>query len=652
MEQVLNKKIGEEEEMSTPYSYSEKEKAVLADIVDKFRVCSDARNLNFEYFDDRNIIDYINDSVVRTVTNLFEREYIEDWQARGFSPFTRNKVIAVLGKVAAMMPKGEIIPVGDEDFRRAQLLGDLVDHANRIDDDDELMFFALLEAMTKGTAVLYEGYEEKERKIRDIKEYNDGTSIKLVEGKKITRKLKGSIVQLEDFYPSSVRIRKIKEMPYCFWRSELPFSEFRMKFSQYKKASDVQPFTNSTTKDEERPFYADHIGSFELQEGNVEVLRYYNQDTDEFVIIANGIWLNPLGENEDVMPIPFIHKTLPFCSFIYEPLGSDFFYGKSLPDKLKTPQDIFNVLYNMMLDQSFLTTFPPILVDGMDDIEDDFLRPGRRIPVTDASKYRELKLTPPSSFHQFILEYTKSTLEESSIDKVNQGVAGVGERTTATEIQRAASAVSDMLGLFNQFVKWGLRDKYRLRSKNALQFYKMPMVEGVLGETGPMDMKKAFNTITIDNTTLTNGKRGTKIIELYGDRGNMPTGAELSAQAMLAEKEMGKNIEKLAVSKDYIRDFEYDIMFTANQSAEESKALKKAQFIEFSAFSLQAFPELVDKEALYAEATAIFGYRPDKFMRKQEPQQMIGQELGGAADTSLSRNLAVGAAGKIPQLTT
>lgn len=630
------------------YDPSEEKKDVIEAVLDKFRASRDDRNRSFEYFDNRNLIDYINDSVERTFTNLFERDYVEDWQAQGFSPLTRNKVIAVLGKIASMMPVGEIVPVGDEDFRRAQILSDLVSHADRVDDSDELMFFGLFEGISKGTAVLYQGYEEKKRKIRDIKNYNDGTDLKLVEGERITRKLRGSVVPLEDFYPSSVRIRKIKDMPYCFWRSEMKLSEFAMKFSQYDEAKKVEPYSASFSEDD-RPFYADHLGT-DVEEGNVEIIRYYNQDVDEFIILANGVWLNPLP-GDIVMPIPFLHKTLPFCSFIYEPLGADFFYGKSLPDKLKTSQDTFNILYNMMLDQSFLSIFMPILVDGMDDIQDDFLRPGRRIPVSDPSKYRELKISSPDGFHQFILEYTKRTLEESSIDQVAQGnVSNLADRTPAAAVNAASKAVSDMLGLFNQFIKWGRRDMVRLQAKNVLQFYTRPMIEGVLGSGSMNEFNKAFNTFTIDNTALTNGKRGTKIIDMYNSRDDMPTAQTLQFQAMMAEKEMGRNVEKVAISKDYIRDFEFDVILTANQNAEESKALQKAQFIEFANFALQGFPEMVDKETLFTEATALFGFRPDKFMRKQEPQnEMLQQQQNMGLDTSLSRNMMVSAAGKMPQ---
>src|SRR3990167_902260 len=563
----------------TPYTYlpTEKEKFVVADVYPKFRDSQMLRDQNFEYFDGRNLINYIDDSVKRFVTNEDEREDIEDWQARENYPFTRNKMMAILSKAAASLPTVEFFSSGTEDLRRSQLLGDLYKQADQLDDTDELMFYALLEAGVKGTVIGYEGYEEKIKDIREIVDYDDGEGVTVKDGKKITRRVYGAIVPLEGFYPSSPGIKKIKDMPYAFWRSRMPESEFKLKLGHYPKAVNVRPYSTYNGEHGNRPFYLDYISN-DVAEGHVEVLRYYNQDTDEFVICANGIWLNPMTEKttEVVMPIPFAHKSLPFWKAIYEPFGADFFYGKSLPDKLKAMQDVINVLHNMMLDQAFLTIFPPLLIAGQDDIEDDYLRPGRRIPVDDPNNFKELAMSTPGNFHQFILQYTKRVLEESSLDAVNQGVAGSGERVTATEINRAAQGVASIIGLFHSFIRWAVKDKDRLRIKNIMQFYTAPLLEQILGEGGSEEVKKAFNIFKIEDTTLSSGKLGVKIIEMFRSREALPAQTELKAQARLQEIETGKKIEKVAITPEYIRNFEFDIKIVPNTSTEMSKALQRA----------------------------------------------------------------------------
>ena len=646
--ETINQKISEEvdkllEDVASDFSPTNKEKEIVGRVFNLFRITADNRNLAFDYFDGRNLKTYIEDSVKRFFTTIDKREDIEDWQARVFDPFTRNKVMAILGKIAQAIPKSEFIARGTEDFRREQILSDLVQYSEELDDNEELMFFALLEGLVKGTMIGYEGYDEKERAVRDIQNWNSGDEITLKEGKVKTKKVYGAIIPLEDFYPSSVGVRKIKDMPYCFWRTVLPLESFRMHFSKYDKAKFVQPASDSWTGEQgQRPFYLDFI-SDNVMPQNVEVIRFYNQDTDEFVVMANGIWLNSVGKKEDVMPIPFNHKTLPFWKTIYEPLGADFFYGKSLPDKLKPMQDVLNVLHNMMLDQGFLSIFSPILVSGTDDIEDDFLRPGRRIPVDDPNAYKQLQISTPGGFHQWIYETTKRILEETSVDPVSQGVAGTGERVTATEINRAAAGAISILGLFQNFVKFGVRDKARLRAKNVLQFYKAPLIEGILGEGGSAEAKKAFNTFKIEDTTLTSGKRGTKIIEMFKTREEMPTRTELRTRAKITEKETGRRVERMAINPDYLRNFEFDVKLVANPKATESKSMEKALWFEKVGVYMNFFGDFVDREELALQGAELFGDRPEKIFKKEMisplPQPMPAGQGGG---TGLGANMIRG----------
>ena len=46
----------------------------------------------------------------------------------------------------------------------------------------------------------------------------------------------------------------------------------------------------------------------------VSVLSYYNKSRDQYIVLANGVWINPLPGNEK-MPIPFAHKQIPLVNF-------------------------------------------------------------------------------------------------------------------------------------------------------------------------------------------------------------------------------------------------------------------------------------------------------------------------------------------------
>ena len=630
------------EELETPpqkpeegiFQPSQKEIDVVSRIFRLFVQSRDQRNATFEYLDNKNIIDYIDDSVRRFTTNVDTRVDIEDWQARIHAPFTRNKVLAILGKIVDVLPMVEVLPRGSEDILRAEIINTLFEYSEDVDNVEEFLTYAIEEALVKGTVVGYEGIEVKDKEVREIKKSGDGDNISFINKKIRSRKLRSYIVPLEEFYPSSIGIREISKMPYCFWRKVVDYSKFLQDYSGYEKAEDVEPFQSFFGQDEQKPFYWDYISN-DINDGQVEIIRYYNQETDEFVIISNGVWLNPV-QGEEVSPIPFNHKRLPFWSFIYDIFGSDFFYGKSLPDRIKKLQDVLNTLHNMLLDQSFLTIFPPILVAGVDDIEDDFLRPGRRITVDTQGlpiqqAYQRLDLGTPSGWHQFILQYTKDILEESTVDQVTQGIAGVGERTTATEIRSAAAGVVSLLGLFARFIRFGLKERARLRIANILQFYTdphNPIIEQVLGVGGTKKASKIFNVFEVESSPLTPGSRGTKIIEMFTSKQELPTKKELRLRTALDEKTAGKKITRIAVTPEYLRNYEFDVRLVLNPKSESSKDLDRALEIQFQQTMLSLYGDIVDRKEMAAELISKFGKDPAKILKEEiiAPQLQPEQE--------------------------
>lgn len=636
---------------------TEFEKTLVTSTFYQFRASADARNMSFEYFDGDDLITYINDSVRRFTTNIDERADIEDWQSRVNDQFTRNKVLGVLAKVVRVLPIAQMKGRGDEDCKKGLILSNLYEYSEDLDDYEEFMVFYLLEAIVKGTAIGYEGLERKTKKIRNVKKANDDITVEEVN--ETTSKLFASIVPLEDFYPSSISIRNIKSMPYCFWRQDIPYSKFLMEWGMYDKSKYVQPKNSLGDKETNKPFYSDVISN-DTQDGNVEIIKYYNKDVDEYIVIANGVWLNPITDKngkEMISPLPFNHKELPFFETKFDFFGSDFFYGKSLPDRLKSLQDVLNVLTNMLLDQSFLTIFPPMLTNGSDSIEDDYMRPGRRTPVDTQGlpineAYMKLDLGTPSGWHQYILNYTRQVMEQASLDQVSSGTAGQGDRTTAQEIRVASEGVASMLGLFGRMINYSLKRKAIFRGANILQFWtdpETPMIEQVLGEGGTAEMKEAFNIFKIDDTVLSGGKRGMKVIEMYKDKDKMPTKSKVKARALVSKLEHERNIEIFVMDPSYLRNFQFDVKIVPNQKSDATRDIEKAMQLEKDKTYLTLFPDLVNREELLAQTAEKMGDDPEKIIKPEilnpQPQNQVippspSQQQQGQGGTGLAANSA------------
>ena len=610
---------------------SEKELDVVNKTTTLFRRVQQDRDRAFTYFDGMNLISYIEDSVERVNTNLYLRDGMEDWQAGFNDGFTRNKVLSFCGKLTEQLPIASALPRGEEDVLRAQIITDLYQYTEELDEYETFMSMFIFELLVKGTAIGYEDFEYKKKKIRETKGVGDNMTAKETVIK--TTKFYSELVPIEEYYPGNVGIMGAKNQQISFWRKQMDILTFQENYGHYKKAALVQAKTSSQTQSGVIPYYLDFISS-DVNEGMVEFIRFYDSMNDEYIMIANGIWINPLGTEEIVQPLPWAHKEQPFYSAINEPYGV-FFYGKSLPNKLSAMQDILNVLQNMMMDQSFLSIFTPIITAGFDDIEDDWLRPGRRMSIDTgglalSSAIMPLQFPTPNGFHQYIMEYVRRIMEESSLDRVSQGQAGGGsERTTAYEIQTAAQGVASILTMVARELNGVIKRKSGLRIKNILQYGFQPgatIVPGVLADT---DTTKPFATFSFSNTKLTDGKRGTRVLELYRTDEALPQADVTQARSVVSSVEQGKAVEVTAISPSYIRNVDFDIKLGLDTRREHSSMAEQGLLLQQIQVLSQVGGQRVNLDEPLTMLAIAMGLDPTKIINEAQPQQ---EPQGGGID--------------------
>lgn len=647
---------------------SPKERQIAGDAYNLFATWRDNRNQRFSLLGDMNLTEYIDESVYRYVTSVYERDDMEDWQSRANVPVTRNKINNISGRAIQSMPIGQVRINGTGKFFRKQLINNLYEFSEDASQYALLMSEAITEAMVKGTVVLFEGHSEDVHLDRTVT--SNGEKVK----KTVKQKLYSQIVQLEDFYPSTVFVDSIDKMSGAAWREILPLAEFKVKYGNFEKASCIPGYWGSYKDD--FPSYRDDQ-SLVLGDGLVEVIHIFKKDTDEYIILANGFWINPIvtGEGDEAMyvsPNPFPHKRLPFFSFKFEPLSSGFFYGKSMPDKLRESQDQLNVMTNMVFDQSVMALFAPIITSSTDYIEDDFLRPGRRIAIDTQGKsidqsIKTLEIRPPSGWYQYVLEYTKRSIDDASVDNLSQGsVAGTPDRMTAEAVRTAAAGIASSLSYFGLQIQEGIKQKMKLRVPNMLKIYfdpKNPIVKKITGE----DVEKingAFNEFTIENTELSpdrTGKirRGKKIIEMYSSKSEMPTAPDLQARALVEETLSGEKVEIVAIPSDYLKEmFEFDVAVVADKRLESNKATEQAVVMYKAQTYMQLFPDLIDRYELAAEVMEQMGDDPSRLLlsldeQKQQAQQQQMNQLGqgqqggvpGGVGNNLGNNITQQVAG-------
>lgn len=674
---TIKDKATEEQNKIVVPEQSEFEVAIADEAARLFRQWRDNRNQVFKLFGDYTLVDYIDDSVYRYTTSVYERDDMEDWQSRANVPMTRNKINNISGRAIQSLPIGQVKIPGLGKFRRQQILNNLYEFSEDKNAYAFLMSEAITEAMVKGTTVVYEGHIKEVNLERDISSTGN-----LTEKQLIHNRLFSQVVNLEDFYPSTVFVSTIEELTGAAWREILKIDEFRSKYGEFEISSKIPGYSAAL---------ADYLPSFRddstniIGEGNVEVLHIYKKNTDEYIILANRFWLNPVKIAETdkcfVSPIPFKHKQLPFFLFKFEPLAANFLYGKSMPDKFRESQDMLNAMTNMVFDSSVIALNPMIISASADYIEDDIIRPGRRIAIDTQgepinSVIQELKISPPTGWYQYILQHTKGIIEESSVDQLSSGSAsGLPDRTTAKAVELAAAGIASSLSYFGLQIQEAIKRKTKLRIGNILQTYfdnENPLVQYVTGET-PEYINSAFNKFTLENAELEpdeDGKirRGRKIIEVYESKAKMPDSQTLRAQASVEKASTGKEVQIVAIPKDYIRDmFDMDVVVVADKRLESNKATEQAVALYKVQTYSSLFPDLINRNELASELMESLGDDPTRLLLSFEEQeenkmqaQMAGEEgqgggqmpgVGGGSANNMGNNLTQQIAGATPRVT-
>ncbi|MBU0476322.1 MAG: hypothetical protein KKF62_19405, partial [Bacteroidetes bacterium] len=333
------------------YQPSKKESDIIGVIMDKFQTARGMRDEIYRNFNDRSLVEYVNDSMDRWNGYIEPRDDpAADWGARVFNNMTRNKVVSIVAQTTAERIKGEYFAQSKddpEDKVAADIAKKFNDHASYINKDEEAQFYSTLECVIKGTVVGFETFKTEKRKVKEIKKYDASTGVVEFDEKEITdwNDVSSEIPPLLDIYVGNIYERNIQRQPFIVWRTVMKMSDAERDWGRFKNWNYVQAGGDLSYDDVFK-----NLISSDVLDDEVEVIRYFCRADDEMHIVANGVLLT-----NTISPFPWNHKKYPFWVARFEPFAIDFFYGRSLPDKLKPDQDIVNVLSRMMLDQQYLS---------------------------------------------------------------------------------------------------------------------------------------------------------------------------------------------------------------------------------------------------------------------------------------------------------
>ena len=581
----------------------------VAFIYNEFVTMVEVRDKQYPQFNNRNLVTYIDDSEMRMNSYTPDRESQgkADWQANFFHPVTRNKAKAIIAAASQQLPDTKIVARREGntvDMKRAEYMKKLVKQSRGKNQELE-NFFSIWSACAHGTVIEYEGFAKQKKNLKFIKSYDPTTGEMEVEEREeiVKDECINVSVPLEQLFIKDIYLQDIQEQPALIWSNVLSHEQLEAEFGNYPKFSKIQAINqldDNTRKTLFSPMWEKYAG-----ENKYHVIKYFSRPTDRYVIVVNGVRL---------LDAPMIwydgqDKRYPFAKSIFEPFaGKEFFYGNSQPNSMLGEQDVINSLYNMAVDKTYRSLVKPMLIGTVNqdafDLEDEIITHDTKIAVEDVTQVKQMDIEGVNQSDLEMIKLVSQGLDLSSVDQVQQGVAGSG--ATAREIVIANENAKRLRTIFFMFLNDFWRQKTELRIINILIHYTS---EDISASTG-----SPVRQILIDNADLPDGPKGFQRVSIYKNKTDLPKQGVLDATELAHQKD-GVKMMDTAITIDYLKTAKYSVTIESNSLYRNDRAEKQAVFQEKSQIMATLFPQIFmqNQDVVFKDFANAYDEDPEKY---------------------------------------
>lgn len=364
----------------------------------------------------------------------------------------------------------------------------------------------------------------------------------------------------------------------------------------------------------------------QMQDGMVEVVKFYDQFNNEYMLMLNGIMMLPVG-----FPLTAISPSgkYPIVKGDIEPISEFFAYSKSYPAKTKVPQEILDDTIRTMVLRMRQLLEPPLANNTSTVLSRKIFYPGNITPDLNPNQIQKVlgdnNQIGAGEFQVFGL--IKNIVDEMTTSPIMSGQTA-GGRQTATEVMTLQKQSMMKLGYaifgilsFERNLSW-------LRLYNVLSNYTKPIDSRISEVTGKLE--DVYMSLTTKESDV-HGKF-TRVIDFN------PEGMEKSQMQLDAEADImspkGKDVQKVylnpkIISENFLKwNFYIDVVPTPKDSTE----LEASLFVEKVMKAKQIFgPQATNDEYLKGRFAVMSGEDPEKFWSKAPPAPigMPGVEAPG-----------------------
>ena len=619
-------------EQIKPVSYSQEEQAYYSYLVKRLELARKNRELNHAQFNDMTYTEYYNSN--EKAANSYIRPKVDEDDTRIVTGTTEEKDKSILSTVLSYNLEPNAVAF-DKDNRVLKELGttaeSLIKKSREIEDYDQKRMLIYKELFDQGTCFVSEEWVEKVCVRKEVEEldFSEGVKISAVKWKdrleKVyaecsTKLLKGLNVYLGNIYEFN-----ISKQPYLFTSEQIPYSEAEKIYGKWERWENVpKTFTKMPTISGDDNTFNLWYTVADVNEGFVDIVKYQDQDNDEYMILVNGIMMLPIK-----FPMPWKYKKYSIAKGDIEPISEFFAYSKSYPAKTKVDQAVLDEFLKLMILKTRKSFMPAYANNTGQVLSKKILMPGKfteginpaqLMPIGDSNGVSQSEF----SMYQFV----KNMIDSKTVHPSFEGAEPSGN-PTATEIIELKKQSMVKLGL----AMWGIISLEKqltwLRLQNIFDNWTKKQDEKIDKAKGIL--KNVYRKVSVESDI--EGRQGQKMIEFVEDYG------EITPKSIYEEEEeMSKEypVQKIYLKTDDLLALRDNFYITINPTEKYSDQLDRVLFTQQVTEGYNLFgPQAFNTEYLKRQWALKNKHDPDKiFTPNGTPTLASGMSIPGGSQMS------------------
>lgn len=564
----------------------------------------------------------------------------DSWRAQTTKPIVRNKLISIAAHVTATILYPTIFAQNrnqETDRDAASVMQDCQQWVMENSNYERSFVNGIISALVNPAVIMETGFAKVMRRIKEMQEDGKHTQKEIID--EVLSGFFTNVVPVKEMMIANIYENNIQKQRFLIRRKLVDFAEAKVVWDKKDNFKYVKPGVMAIFDEATNTFY--DCPSEDLKDTLVEEVTYYNRYDDLQLTFINGVLMC-----DPEYPLQRKDKMYPFAKSGFEPLNDGhFFYYKSAANKLGPDEELVNLLYNYVLDGTFLAIMPPLALYGDEEIGSSVQVPGT---ITSLRADTKLDTIGPRSDLRAGLEaitMVERSVAESSQDSFRSGISQVSGERTAYEISLLEQNAKIALGLFGKSVGFLVEDLGRLQVGDILQHLTMPEIDAITGVEDPLKYKALLlPDQIIDGKKVTKKLRFSEKYITDEDTISDKERMDRSYDVLEEEGSMESEDRIFIINPKIFRELKYKIVVKADKLGPRNKALEKALNLE--GYDRMIRDPYADQEAV-ARDFLYETYKPgesSKYMKKGGPdegraQALLGGKRGGGAAGGVNQNM-------------